>query len=102
MTSPIRSIKDFLTGLIYITIGSGAIIIALVGDYHIGTALKMGPAYFPLFLSMLLVLVGIISLVRSFITPGTPIGSFAVKGLLLVVASTVLFGLVVRGASPPK
>lgn len=98
MTSPIRSIKDFLTGLIYLTIGSGAIIIALVGDYNIGTALKMGPAYFPLFLSMLLVLVGIISLVRSFITPGTSIGSFSVKGLLLVVASTVLFGLVVRGA----
>jgi hypothetical protein len=98
LTSPIRSIKDFLTGLIYVGIGSGAIIVALVGNYNIGTALKMGPAYFPMFLSMLLILVGIISLIRSFITPGTPIGRFAIKGLLLVVASTVLFGLIVRGA----
>ncbi|OIP98015.1 MAG: small permease of tripartite tricarboxylate transporter [Syntrophobacteraceae bacterium CG2_30_61_12] len=96
MASPIRSSKDFWTGTIYVTIGSGAILIALVEDYGIGTAVKMGPAYFPMLLSSLLILIGLISLVRSFITPGTAIGAFTVKGLLLVLVPIFLFGLLVR------
>ena len=98
MASPIRSSKDFLTGMIYVGIGSGAVLIAILGDYKIGTALKMGPAYFPLVLSFLLIGIGLISLVRSFIQSGTPIGAFTIKGLLLVVVPTFLFGLLVRGA----
>lgn len=92
----IRSGKDFWTGLIYIFFGSSAIIIAR--NYPMGTAIKMGPSYFPTVLSGLLILIGIISLVRSFLKTGTPIGRFAFKGLALIVVSTVLFGLIVRGA----
>lgn len=92
----IRSAKDFWTGLIYIFFGLSTVLIAR--DYGMGTALKMGPAYFPTVLGALLTLIGIISLVRSFIAPGSPIGSFAFKGLLLVVGSTLVFGLIVRGA----
>jgi hypothetical protein len=58
----------------------------------------MGPAYFPTVLGALLVIIGIISLIRSFLQPGTPFGSFAFKGLLMVIAATALFGLIVRGA----
>ena len=92
----IRSTKDFWTGIIYIFFGSSAVLIAR--DYGMGTALRMGPGYFPTILGFLLTLIGIISLVRSFIEPGTPIGGFAFKGLLLVVSSTLVFGLIVRGA----
>jgi len=63
-----------------------------------GSALKMGPAYFPTILSSLLIIIGVISLVRSFIQQGTPIGSFTFRGLLLVITATMLFGLIVRGA----
>lgn len=96
MTSLNRNPKDFWTGIIYIAFGMTAIIIAR--DYGMGTALKMGPAYFPTVLSVLLILIGTISLVRSFIRPGSPVGRYAFKGLLLVTASTALFGLIVRGA----
>ena len=92
----IRSGKDFWTGLIYIFFGSSALIIAR--DYPMGTAIKMGPSYFPTVLSGLIIIIGIISLVRSFLKTGTPIGRFTFKGLALVVVSTVLFGLIVRGA----
>jgi hypothetical protein len=98
VASPIRSIKDFLTGLIYVSIGGGAILVAVLSDLRIGTALRMGPAYFPLVLSVILIGIGLISLIRSFIQPGTPIGTFALKGLALVVVPTFLFGLLVRGA----
>jgi putative tricarboxylic transport membrane protein len=98
MASPIRSSKDLLTGLIYVGIGAGAVLIATVGDYKVGTAIRMGPAYFPLILSAGLILIGLISIARSFIQPGTPVGVVGVKGMLLVAGSIVLFGLTVRGA----
>ena len=92
----IRNTKDFWTGLIYIFFGSSAVLLAR--DYGMGTALRMGAGYFPTVLGALLTLIGIISLVRSFIKPGSPIGSLAFKGLLLVVGSTLVFGLIIRGA----
>ena len=88
--------KDLWTGLIYIFFGSSAILIAR--DYGMGTAIKMGPAYFPTILGGLLVGIGVISVIRSFITSGAPIGAFAFKGLTLVIVSVLVFGLVVRGA----
>jgi hypothetical protein len=91
-----RNPKDFWTGLIYIFFGSSAIFIAR--EYSMGNAFRMGPAYFPTVLSTILILIGVISLIRSFVTLGTPIGAFAFKGLTLVSASVLVFGFLVRGA----
>jgi putative tricarboxylic transport membrane protein len=96
LTSHIRNSKDFWTAVIYIAIGSIFLIISR--DYPMGSAFKMGPAYFPTILSGLLIIIGVISLARSFIKQGTPVGSFTFRGLLLVIAATMLFGLIVRGA----
>lgn len=92
----VRNVKDFWTGVVYIFFGAAAIIIGR--EYNMGTALKMGPAYFPTILSILLIGIGGISLIRSFLRPGSPIGAFAVRGLVLIVASIVVFGFIVRGA----
>jgi hypothetical protein len=92
----IRSRRDFYSALIYIFFGASAVLIAR--EYGMGTALKMGAAYFPTVLGYLLILLGAIALVRAFIITGAPIGAFAIKGLVLVVGSVVIFGLLVRGA----
>jgi putative tricarboxylic transport membrane protein len=92
----IRSAKDFWSGLIYIFFGVSAIVIAR--DYGMGTALKMGAAYFPTVLGGLLIVIGSISVIRGFVIRGAPVGAFAIKGLLMVVGATLLFGLTVRGA----
>jgi len=96
LSSPIQNRKDFWAGLIYIAFGLSAAIIAR--EYGMGTTFKMGPAYFPTVLGGLLVLIGLISVGRSCMHTGSPPGPFAIKGLLLVVASTLVFGLIVRGA----
>ena len=96
MSSLIRSPKDFCAALIYLAIGLGTILIGR--DYEMGTAFKMGPAYFPTVLGGLLSFIGLISLIRSFVSKGEPIPAFAWKPLLLIVAATVVFGLLVRGA----
>lgn len=90
----IRSTKDFWAGLIYVFFGSCTVIIAR--DYDMGSALKMGPAYFPTLLGYLLAFIGLVSVARSFISHGAPIGEIAFKGLLLVIASVLLFGFFVR------
>jgi putative tricarboxylic transport membrane protein len=92
----LRNPKDLWTGIIYVAVGVAAIIIAR--DYGMGTPRKMGPAFFPVILSALLIMIGVISLVRSSVRPGTPVGRFSFQGLLLVTGATVLFGLIIRGA----
>jgi putative tricarboxylic transport membrane protein len=92
----IRNTKDFWSGLIYLFVGSSAIIIAR--DYGMGSAVRMGPAYFPTILGALLLLIGAISVIRAFLVPGTPIGAFAFKAALAVIGATILFGLIVREA----
>ena len=96
MASIIRHPKDFWTGIIFLTIGMAAIIIGL--DYPMGSAGRMGPAYFPSVLGGLLTLVGAIGVIRSFLRPGEPIGKFYIKEILLVLVAVLLFGLLMRNA----
>ena len=91
-----RNPKDFWTGLLYIFFGASAIIIGR--DYTMGTAVRMGPAFFPTILGAVLAVIGAIAVIRSFISPGTPIGAVSFKGLVLVTLSVVAFGFLVRGA----
>ena len=91
-----RNAKDFWTGVIYIVFGSAAMIISR--DYGMGTAVKMGPAYFPIH-SQRPADRDRDHLRRSLVSQtGQPDRRVAWKGLVLVVASTVLFGMIVRGA----
>ena len=96
MTSRIRSPKDFWAGVLYIAFGLSAIVIGR--EYGLGTALRMGPAYFPAVLGAVLTLIGSISLVRSFLKPGEPVGGLALKPMILITVAILLFGFLVRGA----
>lgn len=93
---PIRNPKDFWSGLLFLAIGSATVLLAQ--KYPLGTALKMGPGYFPTALGGLLAFVGLIAIGRSFIRPGTAIEPFHLRLLIAVTGATVLFGVLVRGA----
>ncbi len=92
----IRSDKDLWAGLTYVFFGSVAIIVGR--DYPMGTAFKMGPAYFPNILGALLMLIGVISVIRSFVLPSSPIGAFSLAGVALVSVAVFVFGFLVRRA----
>ena len=91
----IRNPKDFWSGVIYVLFGSMALFVGR--DYSMGTALRMGPAYFPSLLGGLLIVVGVISVLRSFWIVGTPVGALALGKLSVITGSVILFGLIVRG-----
>lgn len=96
MLQPVKNVKDFWAGIIYIGVGAAAIVLGQ--EYGMGTAVKMGPAYFPIILSVLLIGIGAVSVVRSFVKQGSPIGTFSIKGLVLIIASIALFGFMIRNA----
>jgi Tripartite tricarboxylate transporter TctB family len=91
----IRHPKDFWAGLIFTA--SGLAFGILAQDYDMGTTTKMGPAYFPTVLAVLLTIIGLATTVRSFVIHGPPLQGFAVKAVLLVLGPIVLFGFVLRG-----
>ena len=92
-----RSIKDLLAGLIFI--GFGLAFGYASSTYQIGTALRMGPGYFPLVLAGIMVLLGVVITVQSFATgpDATPIGRIPWLALVLVMGGLVFFGVTVRG-----
>ncbi|MFC5514049.1 tripartite tricarboxylate transporter TctB family protein [Massilia jejuensis] len=96
MPSFIRHPKDFWTGCIFLFFGLAAIIIGL--EYPMGSAGRMGPAYFPSVLGGLLALVGLVGVIRSFLRPGEAIGKFHLKELFLVLLAVLLFGFLMRRA----
>ncbi len=96
MSSLIRNPKDFWSGVIFILFGVAAVVIGQ--DYSMGTAGRMGPAYFPTVLGVLLAVIGAISVVRSLFSSGAPIEKFAIKNIVLIMVAVLLFGFLVRGA----
>ena len=66
-------------------------------DLEVGTSLRMGPGYFPMILSGLLLILGIIVLLSAFRQKGEPFGRVAWRGLLFILPAPVFFGLTVRG-----
>src|SRR5262245_28159247 len=59
-------------------------------EYGLGTALRIGPAYFPTVLGGLLTVIGVISLVRSFLTPGELVGNLGLRPMLLIAVASVV------------
>ena len=92
-----RSLKDLLAGLIFIGLGLAFGYATL--DYDIGSAFRMGPGYFPLVLSIILTLLGLLTTVQSFASgpDETPIGRAPWLALVLILGAIVFFGVTVRG-----
>ena len=68
MKVDLRKSEDFLAGLLFILIGGLAIVIAR--NYPMGSAMRMGPGYFPTVLGGLLCLFGIYLFVRGVLSGG--------------------------------
>ena len=63
MALRIKSSQDLWTGCVFMAFGGGTV--ALAQDYPLGSAARMGPAYFPTVLGALLAVIGLVMLVKS-------------------------------------
>ena len=89
----IRAQKDFYAGLIYVALA--AAFLWFGRDYRMGAASRMGPGYFPITLGWLLFGFGVVSILRSFVSQGAPLGGLAWKKLGLITLAVVLFGAMI-------
>jgi Tripartite tricarboxylate transporter TctB family len=87
---------DALAGLLFILFGLLFGVQSL--GLEIGTAFRMGPGYFPLVLSGLLLLLGGLIVAGAIRDPGgEKMGLMAWRGVLFILPAPILFGLTVRG-----
>lgn len=86
-----RNPKDFWAGALYLAAGAGMVLMAR--DHAMGSAVRMGPGYFPTLLGAVLLLFGFLSMARSFLQAGEPVGRLAWRGMGAVIGGTLLFGL---------
>ncbi|NNU64049.1 MULTISPECIES: tripartite tricarboxylate transporter TctB family protein [Rhizobium] len=84
-----------ICGALFVATGAFFAIQSLGLD--LGTAVRMGPGYFPLVLAAVLVLLGAIIFIQALRVEGEPIDPFAWRGMLFILPAPVFFGLTVRG-----
>jgi len=63
MKPSFRNNRDFWAGLMFFGIGSVAMLIAR--DYRYGTAVRMGPGYYPTLLGGVLVALGVLIMIKG-------------------------------------
>jgi hypothetical protein len=89
------NVRDVAVGGVFVAIGLFFLIGALSLD--IGTAFKMGPGYFPLILSGLLVALGLVLAIPTGTAVPEPIGTIPWRGVILILVALAFFGATVRG-----
>jgi Tripartite tricarboxylate transporter TctB family len=87
---------DALAGILFIAFGLLFGVQSL--GLEIGTAFRMGPGYFPLVLSGILILLGLAIVASAIHDRGSEgIGTLAWRGVLFILPAPIFFGLTVRG-----
>lgn len=82
MKLKIKSQEDFWSGLMFI--GFGVLAMVISRDYPMGTAMRMGPGYFPTYLGAIMAVLGGIILALSFKVEGAKVGKLALKPMVLL------------------
>jgi hypothetical protein len=92
----INDAKDFWSGVMFAAFGLFFMVVSQ--RYDLGTAARMGPAFFPTMLGGLLLLLGIVTALKALATKSTAgqVDRFHFKPLLLVLGAVVAFGLLLR------
>lgn len=91
----IKSPKDFWAGLMFIAFGLFFAIWAWK-NYQMGTAVRMGPAYFPTVLGGLLAVLGVLVLIPSFAVEGPKVPKFGFRPLILVLVGCLAYGYLMK------
>ncbi|MGH8629774.1 MAG: tripartite tricarboxylate transporter TctB family protein [Burkholderiales bacterium] len=85
----LRSRRDFFAGLIFLAFGVIAAVVAR--DYPIGSAVRMGPGYFPLVLGCILALLGLVVIGRGLLRDGPAPERTYWRPLTLILVAIAVF-----------
>ena len=85
-----KNSEDFSSGLMFI--GFGTLTVVVSRNYSMGSAMNMGPGYFPTVLGFLLIVLGAVITAMSFRREGEGIEPFAWRPMILLSAAFIFFG----------
>lgn len=98
--------KDFLSGVLFALVGLAFALIAkgvpgstFLAGYSMGTPARMGPAFFPFWLGIILMALGIIIAlvaVRHDSSQGNHLPRFHWRPIFIVLGSVVMFGIILK------
>jgi hypothetical protein len=91
----IKSPKDLWAGLMFIGIGLFFVLWAMT-HYQMGSAVRMGPAYFPVLLGGLLAFLGALVLIEAFAIEGPKVPAFGYRPLILISVACVAYGYLMK------
>jgi hypothetical protein len=89
-----KSPKDFWAGLMFIAFGLFFVIGAR--NYRMGSAARMGPAYFPTMLGGLMAVIGGLVFFRSLAVKGGKVPAIPFRLLFIITLSMLLFGYLLK------
>ena len=90
----IKSPRDFWAGLMFIAFGLFFLVVAR--NYQMGSAVRMGPAYFPTVLGGIMAVLGAIVLFQSLMLEGGKMPRFSFKPIFFISLSLILFGYLLK------
>ena len=85
-----RNNRDFFGGLMYIVTGAAGMWIAR--DYPFGSALRMGPGYFPSVLAGMMIAFGVAIMIMGFKNNEKIKGNWSMRALFVLPLATIAFG----------
>jgi len=94
----IKSQKDFFSGLMFM--GVGVAFAWGATTYNVGNGARMGPGYFPLYLGVLMSILGAAITFKALTVEsvgGDKIGRWAWKPLILIILANLVFGVCLGG-----
>lgn len=94
----IKSQKDFFSGLMFM--GIGVAFAWGATTYNVGEGARMGPGYFPLWLGVLMTVLGAVITFKALVLEtqnGDKIGKWAWKPLFFVILANLVFGALLAG-----
>ena len=87
----VRGGVDFWSGLLLVAIASAALF--YISSLEIGTALDMGPGYFPLMIAAVLAVMGAVLVVRGLAVEGPQVPPMNLRAGALILGSFLVFAL---------
>lgn len=90
----VKSPQDLGAGVLFLAIGLAGIVLGR--DLDFGTARNMGPGYFPMLISALIVLLGLIVAVRAFSLEGPAIERLQLRPILMLLVALAVFSFLIR------
>jgi len=90
----IRNPRDFWAGMMFT--GIGTLFAVVAWGYKLGTAARMGPGFFPFWLGLLLIGLGLAISFAALRVDGMPLEKFHWRPVLWVLLPIVGFGLLLK------